>query len=334
MIEFYRNWLNIISHGNNNAIGRIKMHSHKKVFLSVGMISSLTLLSACGGDSSNSNSSYIPPKVMSEVKTDLKLLEKTLPSTQSTNVDTPVYRYTQIFNKENDQFKTSYRLEFDFDMNANTLYRLEADYDTLINATPNSVKLTEFEKSGQSITVKKEFQCSKNNNPCANIVNSVNMKTGQAKLDFNNLLLTKQSWVDAPINTIMLVGSVEGRLTEAPTKVQLPESQSRTLNVSFLPSEHDQISSLSTQYKQLSFTNHNQAAFQLDELSIGIQNNQVQYVNLTFPNLIIYPLYCGVFTLKCQNGTYNPLNYAVTFHNTKINGIFFGDLYLNGSTGL
>lgn len=83
---------------------------------------------------------------MSEVKTDLKFLNTSLPSAQSTNVDTPVYRYTQIFNKENDQFKTSYRLEFDFDMDANTFYRLEADYDTLINATPNSVKLKEFEK--------------------------------------------------------------------------------------------------------------------------------------------------------------------------------------------
>ena len=159
------------------------------------------------------------------------------------------------------------------------------------------------------------------------------MKTGQAKLDFNNLLLTKQYSVDGQINTITLAGSVEGKLTEAPTKVQLPTSQPHQLKWSITPSDKDGLNLLSN-YQKLSFTNHNQAAFQLDELSIGIQNNQVQYVNLTFPNLIIYPLYCGVFTLKCQNGTYNPLNYEVTFHNTKINGIFFGDLYLNGSTGL
>ncbi|MFC3171013.1 hypothetical protein [Acinetobacter vivianii] len=317
------------------------MHSHKKIFLSVGMISSLTLLSACGGDSSNSNSSYVPPKVMSEVKTDLKFLEKTLPSTQSANVDTPVYRYTQIFNKENDQFKTSYRLEFDFDMNANTLYRLEADYDTLINATPNSVKLTEFEKSGQSITIKKEFQCSKNNNSCANIVNSVNMKTGQAKLDFNNLLLTKQSWVDAPINTIMLVGSVEGRLTEAPTKVQLPTSQPHQLQWSITPSDEDGLNLLSN-YQKLSFTNHNivelffgdGSSFE-DSGIISIQNNKVESLYFSpVLNPILLQKYCNSTNTPCQNVTYNPNNYEVIFSNTKVNSAMLGIGYLNGSTGL
>ncbi len=125
------------------------MHNPNKCITFLGLLTTISLLSACGGSSTSSDSSYTSSKVMSEVKTDLKFLNTSLPSAQSTNVDTPVYRYTQIFNKENDQFKTSYRLEFDFDMDANTFYRLEADYDTLINATPNSVKLKEFEKSGQ-----------------------------------------------------------------------------------------------------------------------------------------------------------------------------------------
>lgn len=349
MIEFYRNWLNIISHGNNNAIGRIKMHSHKKIFLSVGMISSLILLSACGGDSSNSVNTYIPPKVMSEVKTDLKFLGKNLPSTQSTNVDTHVYRYTQIFSKENGQFKTSYRLEFDFDMNANTLYRLEADYDTLINAVPNSVKLMEFEKDGKQITLKKEFQCSESNNPCANIVNSVNMKTGQAKLDFNNLLLTKQYSVDGQINTITLAGSVEGKLTEAPTKVQLPESQVHqlqwTLSLSTPPDSTSP--SLPTQYEQLIFTNHNDVSIHtsynkgpLESLltgstSIYILNNKVNGVYINFPNnSIYYYAACGIASLSCEGAKYNPMNYQVTFRNTKVNHTLIGIVYLNGSTGL
>ncbi|MCH7393102.1 hypothetical protein MMP66_02265 [Acinetobacter dispersus] len=326
------------------------MYSHKKIFLSVGMISSLTLLSACGGDSSNSNSSYIPPKVMSEVKTDLKFLEKTLPSTQSTNVDTPVYRYTQIFNKENDQFKTSYRLEFDFDMNANTLYRLEADYDTLINAAPNSVKLTEFEKSGQSITVKKEFQCSKNNNPCANIVNSINMKTGQSKLDFNNLLLTKQYSVDGQINTITLAGSVEGRLTEAPTKVQLPTSQTHQLTLILpaltAPAPPPTSIPLPTQYEQLIFTNHNNVSIHTSynkgafedlvtgSTSIYVLNNRVNSVYINLPNLPSYYAVCGIETLPCEGATYSAVNYQVTFRDTKINHTLLGIGYLNGSTGL
>lgn len=110
------------------------MHNPNKCITFLGLLTTISLLSACGGSSTSSDSSYTSSKVMSEVKTDLKFLNTSLPSAQSTNVDTPVYRYTQIFNKENDQFKTSYRLEFDFDMDANTFYRLEADYDTLINA--------------------------------------------------------------------------------------------------------------------------------------------------------------------------------------------------------
>ncbi|MGG2098172.1 hypothetical protein ABFY41_11435 [Acinetobacter haemolyticus] len=310
------------------------MHNPNKCITFLGLLTTISLLSACGGSSTSSDSSYTSSKVMSEVKTDLKFLNTSLPSAQSTNVDTPVYRYTQIFNKENDQFKTSYRLEFDFDMDANTFYRLEADYDTLINATPNSVKLKEFEKSGQSISLKKEFQCSQNNNPCANIINSINMKTGQAKLDFNNQLLTKSSWADGQINTITLAGTIEGFLTEAPTKVQLPSSQSHTLNVSALPSKLDQESSLSTQYKQLSFTNHNQANFQLEELSIGIQNNQVRYVSLIPSNAILFPFSCGVYDPKCTNGVYNSNDYSVIFNNTKLHSMMFGYIYLYGSTGL
>lgn len=325
------------------------MHSYKKIFLSVGIMSGLALLSACGDDNSSSDNRYTPPKVMSEVKTNLKVLGKSLPSTQSTNADTPVYRYTQIFNKENDQFKTSYRLEFDFDMNANTLYRLEADYDTFINATPNSVKLTEFEKSGQNITLKQEFQCSKNNNPCANIVNSVNMKTGQAKLDFNNLLLTKQAWVEGSDNTITLAGSVEGKLTEAPTKVQLPESQAHqlqwTLSLSTPPDSTPP--SLPTQYEQLIFTNHNEVSIHtsynkdpLESLvtgstSIYILNNKVNGVYINFPNNpIYYYAACGIASLSCEGAKYNPMNYQVTFRNTKVNHTLIGIVYLNGSTGL
>lgn len=325
------------------------MYSYKKILLIVGMISSLTLLSACGGDSSNSNSSYTPPKVMSEVTTDLKFLGKTLPSTQSTNVDTPVYRYTQIFNKENDQFKASYRLEFDFDVNANTLYRLQADYDTLINAVPNSVKLTEFEKNGQSITLKNEFQCSKNNNPCANIVNSVNMKTGQAKLNLNNLLLSKQVWSNEFPNTITLSGFVEGTLTEAPTKVQLPTSQPHQLQWTLSPSTTPDSTSpsLPTQYEQLIFTNHNDVSIHtsynkgiLEDLLIGstsiyILNNKVNGVYIQPPNSpIYYYAVCGIESLPCEGALYNPVNYQVTFKNTKINHTFLGIGYLNGSTGL
>ncbi|GEM_PF-3598382 len=317
------------------------MYSCKKIFVIVGITSSLTLLSACGGDSSNSDNTYIPPKVMSEVKTDLKFLGKNLPSTQSTNVDTPVYRYTQIFSKENGQFKTSYRLEFDFDMKANTLYRLQADYDTLINAVPNSVKLMEFEKDGKQITLKKEFQCSKNNNPCANIVNSVNMKTGQAKLDFNNLLLTKQTWVDAPINTITLAGSVEGKLTEAPTKVQLPTSQAHQLQWSITPSDKDGLNLLSN-YQKLSFTNHNIVELFLGDGSsfedsgiISIQNNKVESLYFSpVLNPILLQKYCNSTNTPCQNATYNPNNYEVIFSNTKVNSAMLGIGYLNGSTGL
>lgn len=73
---------------------------------------------------------------MSEVKTDLKFLRKILPSSQSTTVDQPVYRFTQIFSKENNQFKQSYKLEFDFNADNNTFYQLEANYDEIINSIP------------------------------------------------------------------------------------------------------------------------------------------------------------------------------------------------------
>ena len=95
------------------------MYNHIKYISLLGLITTTIFLSACGGSSTNSDSSYTPPKVMSEVKTNLKFLNTSLPSAQSTNVDTPVYRYTQIFNKENDQFKISYRLEFDFNIDTN-----------------------------------------------------------------------------------------------------------------------------------------------------------------------------------------------------------------------
>ncbi|MDR7016350.1 hypothetical protein [Acinetobacter sp. 3657] len=317
------------------------MHSPDKCITFLGLVTMISFLSACGGSSTSSDSSYTSPKVMSEVKTDLKFLNTSLPSAQSTNVDTPVYRYTQIFNKENDQFKTSYRLEFDFDMDANTLYRLEANYDTLINATPNSVKLMEFEKSGQSITFKKEFQCSQNNNPCANIVNSVNMKTGQAKLDFNNLLLTKSSWADGQINTITLAGSVEGFLTEAPSTVQLPASQTHQFQWSITPSDQDGLNLISN-YHQLDFTNHNKVELFLgdgttieDSGIISIQNNKVEslyYQPALSPSLLA--IYCNPTDTPCQNTSYNPSNYEVTFSNTKVNSALAGIGYLNGSTGL
>lgn len=325
------------------------MHNPNKCITFLGLLTTISLLSACGGSSTSSDSSYTSSNVMSEVKTDLKFLNTSLPSAQSTNVDTPVYRYTQIFNKENDQFKTSYRLEFDFDMDANTFYRLEADYDTLINATPNSVKLKEFEKSGQSISLKKEFQCSQNNNPCANIINSINMKTGQAKLDFNNQLLTKSSWADGQINTITLAGSVEGFLAEAPSKVQLPTSQPHELHWTLTPSSVSEStsSSLPTQYEQLIFTNHNNVSIYtsynkgpLENLVIGstsiyILNNKVNSVYINFPNTpIYYYAACGIATLSCEGTTYNPVNYQVTFRNTKIVHTLLGIGYLNGSTGL
>lgn len=318
------------------------MHSPNKCITFLYLLTTISFLSACGGNSTSSDSSYTSTKVMSEVKTDLKFLNTPLPSTQSTNVDAPVYRYTQIFNKENDQFKTNYRLEFDFDMDANTLYRLEANYDTLINATPNSVKFKEFEKSGQSMTFIKEFQCSQNNNPCANIVNSVNMKTGQAKLDFNNLFLTKSSsWADGQINSITLAGSVEGFLTEAPSKVQLPASQSHELKWTITSTSQDGASLLSNYY-QLDFTNHNKVELFLGNGTllegsgiISIQNNKVEsfyFQPALTPSL--FEIYCKTNDTPCQNTSYNPNNYEVTFNNTKVNSPLAGMGYLNGSTGL
>ncbi|MCH7337002.1 hypothetical protein [Acinetobacter sp. NIPH 2699] len=310
------------------------MYNHNKRISILGLLSTIIFLSACGGGSSNSDTNYTTPKVETEVKTDLKFLNTPLPSAQSKNVNEPVYRYTQIFTKENNQFKQSYQLEFDFNIDTNTLYRLEANYDELINSTPNSIKLIQFKKNGRQLSIQQEFRCSKNDNPCPTIISSINIKTGQAMLNFNNLLLSKSAWTNELPNTITLSGFIEGILTEAPTKVQLPSSQSRTLNVSALPSELDQKSSLSTQYKKLSFTNHNQAAFQLEELSIGIQNNQVQYVSLTPPNLILYPFSCGIYDLKCTNGVYNPNDYSVIFNNTKLHSLMLGYIYLYGSTGL
>ncbi|WP_109440562.1 hypothetical protein [Acinetobacter haemolyticus] len=317
------------------------MYNPNKSITFLGLLTTISFLSACGGSSTNPDSSYTSPKVMNEVKTDLKFLNTSLPSAQSTNVDTPVYRYTQIFNKENDQFKTSYRLEFDFDMDANTFYRLEADYDTLINATPNSIKLKEYEKSGQSITFKKEFQCSQNNNPCSNIVNSINMKTGQAKLDFNNQLLTKSSWADGQINTITLAGSVEGFLTEAPTKVQLPMSQAHELKWSITSSTQDG-SKLLSNYYQLNFTNHNKIELFLGDRTliegsgiISIQNNKVEsfyFQPALSPSLL--EISCRPTETPCQNTSYNPNNYEITFSNTKVNSPLAGISYLNGSTGL
>lgn len=318
------------------------MYNHIKYISLLGLITTTIFLSACGGSSTNSDSSYTPPKVMSEVKTNLKFLNTSLPSAQSTNVDTPVYRYTQIFNKENDQFKISYRLEFDFNIDTNTLYRLEAHYDQLVNSIPNSIKLIEFKKNGQELTYNKEFYCSEEDNPCTNIINSINMRTGQAKLKFNNLLLTKSSWSDGQLNTITLAGYVEGTLTEAPTNVQLTTSQNHELKWSTNPSSQESFSVISD-YHQLDFTNHNEATLHLGDGSfweawgyILIKNNQVNsfyYQPASSAGLTLF-FSCTPQSTPCRNTSYNSNNYEVIFSNTKVDSTLLGIGYLNGSTGL
>ncbi|MCH7333614.1 hypothetical protein [Acinetobacter modestus] len=328
------------------------MYNFNKLTSLIYIISSITFLSACGGNSEDTET-YTTPKVMSEVKTDLKFVHKVLPSSQSTTVDQPVYRFIQIFNKENNQFKTSYQLQFDFNIDVKTLYRLEANYDQIINSTPNSIKLMQFEKSGKELTYTGEFYCSKKDNPCPTLINSINIKTGKAKLNFNNLLLTKSSWMDGQLNTITLAGYVEGTLTEAPTKVQLPTSQAHQLiwTPSLLTTSDSAYLSLPTQYEQLIFTNHNDVSIRtsynkgvLENLvtgstSIYIHNNKVNGVYINFPNSPdYYYTTCSTATLSCEGTTYNPVNYQVTFDNTKVQSIFWGNNidigYLNGSAGL
>lgn len=292
------------------------------------------LITACGensSDKSNENKIERENSVHSLIQvTDENSQQKSL-KTQATSTDDthPVYYYSQNYDLEQDSYKKSYDVSYQFKIEND--YSLNISFDDQKNQ-PSKMQLWIDTNNPDVGTV---FSCGDQQEPsCENISLEIDHKTGDSKVIFNQAKI-----YDYDKNVLTLSGSISGQLLQNPTVVNIPTSG--VYNATYRLSDNNQdISMTQPNFRFFTFTNHNIQDFFTSKsiyenwLYIHTVNNIVNEVWYT-PSLPEYVLriWDRTSNTNLQNISYNPINLTVNFDQFKMSNDGYPDLFINGTVG-
>ncbi|MDF2418404.1 hypothetical protein GWP85_12940 [Acinetobacter beijerinckii] len=295
----------------------------------------LVLMTACGeNNSTNGNENQIKREnsvnsllQISDENSKLKSLKGKITSIDDTQ---PVYFYSQNFDFEEETYKKSYELIYQFKVESN--YSLSISFEDSKNQ-PSKMQLWIDKDNPNAALV---FSCGDQQvQTCDNISMEVDYKTGSSKVIFNQSKI-----YDYDEKYLTLSGSISGELQQNPTVVNIPTSSS--YNMIYRVSNNNQdIPMTQPNFRFYSFTNHNINNFITSKsifenfLYIKTINNIVNEVWYAPPIGLSLPL--SVWERKSNtnigNISFNSINLTVNFNQFKMTSDGYPDIYLEGTVG-
>lgn len=295
----------------------------------------LVLMTACGeNNSTNGNENQIKREnsvnsllQISDENSQLKSLKGKITSIDDTQ---PVYFYSQNFDFEEETYKKSYELIYQFKVESN--YSLNISFEDSKNQ-PSKMQLW-IDKNNPDVAL--VFSCGDQQvQTCDNISMEVDYKTGSSKVIFNQSKI-----YDYDKKYLTLSGSISGHLQQNPTVVNIPTSGS--YNMIYRISDNNQdIPMTQPNFRFYSFTNHNINNFITSKsifenfLYIKTINSIVNEVWYAPPIGLGLPL--SVWERKSNtnigNISFNSINLTVNFNQFKMSNDGYPDIYLEGTVG-
>lgn len=292
------------------------------------------LMTACGENDSNKNNENQVKREnavnsliqISDEKSQQQSLKVVAISTDDTQ---PIYHYSQNFDLEENTYKKSYDVRYQFKVKRD--YTLDISFDDS-KSQPSKMQLFIDANDPDLTTI---FSCGDQQAPpCDSISLEIDHKTGNSNVIFNQAKI-----YDHDKNILTLSGSISGQLQKNPTVINIPTSGLYNMAYKFSDKNQD-IPMTKSKFEYFSFTNRNIQDFMTSKsiyenmLYIHTINNIVNEVWYT-PSMPIYPL--TIWNRKdntnLQNISYNPINLTVNFNQFKMSNDNYPDIYLNGTVG-